>query len=299
MKVFLTGASGRLGTHIIPHLVARGHTVTGLVRSQASANVIKALGSSTAITPLVGSLEDTDLLISNAKSHDAVIHCAMDHKSGGDIGAKQEQATIKLFGDALEGSGKALLMSSGTGLVPKGSDETARSTPGQMLRPDTEVITLGLKDKNIRSIVVRLAMNTHDIANIHIFEGMLLGAAAEDKLGYIPYIGDNVWSACHADDAGLLYVLAMEKAEPGTVVHAVAEFVKVKDIAEALAKRTGFKTGEASKDKDKFASLGWLGMLLQWDNEVKTQWTKETFGWEPKGQGLLEEFTDAPDSYFK
>ncbi|WRT64438.1 uncharacterized protein IL334_001370 [Kwoniella shivajii] len=298
MKVFLTGASGRLGSHIIPHLLARGHTVTGLVRSDASASVIKALGTSSEVIPLIGSLDDTDLLTSNAKSHDAVIHCAMDHKNPA-TGPVQERATLKLFAEALEGSGKPLLMSSGTGLLPKGSDETARSTPGKMLRAETEAFVLDLKEKNIRSIVVRLAMNTHDISHIHIFEGMLIGAASEAKLGYIPYVGDAVWSACHADDAGLLYVLAMEKAEPGTAVHAVEEFVKVKDIAEALSRRTGLKAGEASKDKDKFGTLGWLGMLLGWDNEVKNQWTKKTFDWQPKGQSLLEEFAAAPDSYFR
>lgn len=293
MKVFITGSSGRIGTHTIPHLVARGHTVTGLVRSQASAEKIQAFGPS--VTPLIGTLTDRDLLTSNAKSHDAVIHCPMDHGSGDQAAAaQQERDTVLLFGDALEGTNKVFIMSSGTGFLTPGSDEKAMSRPEAGTRSGTENATLGFKDRGIRSIAVRLAVNTHNAEHMHPFLGLLIGAA--DKLGYIPYIGDNRWSACPADDAGLLYALALEKAEPGTAVHAVQEFIKVKDLAEALGRKTGKKAGEV--DKSRMGELGWLSFLLQLDQDVKTEWTRETFGWEPKGQRLLDEIEKADEEYF-
>lgn len=293
MKVFVTGSSGRLGTHIIPHLLAGGHTITGLVRSEKSAETIKALGSG--VTPLIGTLSDTSLLVDAAKSHDAVIHCAMDHGSG-DMKAAQQQEfdTIKLFGDALANTDKTFIMSSAAGFVPAGGDET--STPISMNpRGKNETATIELKDRGVRSIAVRLAMNTHDAKKMHPFLGMLLNA--EKTLGYIPYLGETRWSACHSDDAGLLYVLALEKAQAGTAVHAVEEFVKVRDIAEALARRTGLKAAEV--DRSRLGEIGWLSILLQMNQDLKTEWTRETFGWEPKGQRLLDEIEAAPEAYFK
>lgn len=293
MKVFITGSSGRVGTHIIPHLVARGHTVTALVRSSKSSEIVGAFGPS--VTPLIGDITDRDLLFSNAKSHDAVIHCAMDHSNMA-TAPQLDRDTVLLFGDALENTNKVFIMSSGTGFFGSAPAEEHELPPAESnLRAGTDVATVNFKDRGIRSIAFRLAMNTHNIELMHPFFGMLIGAA--DKLGYIPYIGDNHWSACHSSDAGLLYVLAMESAKPGTAVHAVQEFVKVKDIAEALGKRTGLRTGEV--EKEKLGELGWLGLLLQWDQKVSTKWTKETFDWEPKGQSLLEELRTAPDEYFK
>ncbi|KAK4689179.1 hypothetical protein P7C73_g944, partial [Tremellales sp. Uapishka_1] len=295
MKVFITGASGRIGTHTIPHLLARGHTVTGLVRSQASADIIIALGPG--VTPLIGTLSDRDLLTEAAKTHDAIIHTAMDH-SDMSTAAAVEHATLALFADAIEGTGKPLIMSSGTAFLQPGEDETARHVDGHSTpRAQNEMDLLNFKNRGIRSISVRLAMNTHNPEKMHAFEGLLIQAG--DKLGYIPYVGDKRWSACNAVDAGLLYVLAMEKAEPGTAVHAVEECIKVKDIAGVLSKKTGQKIGELQEaDKEKLKDFGWLTMLLQVDQQVDPKWTRETFGWDPKGQRLLAEMEAAGKDYF-
>ncbi|WWD16302.1 hypothetical protein CI109_100728 [Kwoniella shandongensis] len=245
--------------------------------------------------PLIGTIGDNDLLVSNAKTHDAVIHCAMDptQPNAADI----EREIVKLFGDTLAGTNKVFMMSSGLGVFADGKgDEFSTPTRVDLERCKTDILTLSLKDRGVRSIALRLAMNTHNIEEIHIFNKMMLGAS--EKLGYIPYYTENIaWSACHSDDAGLLYVLAMESAEPGSGVHALGEVVKVKDIAEALAKRTGKKAGPVPQEKLK--ELGFLGYLLTWDQtHISAEYTKSTYGWEPKGQTLLEEFEQAPQEYF-
>ncbi|CED85339.1 Flavonol reductase/cinnamoyl-CoA reductase [Phaffia rhodozyma] len=293
MKVFITGASGRMGTHIIPHLITRGHTVTGLVRSPESAKKIEALGA----TAVMGTLSDKDLLVKEAKNSDGVIHCAMNHKTNDMMASYQEEKEIlDLFADSLEGTNKPIIMSSATGFLDLGSDETSVASNELTPRAATETSFLGYKTRGIRPIAVRLAINTHSPDEIHLFEAMLIGTGR--KTGSIPYIRDIRWSTCNAEDAGLLYVLALEKAEPGTAVHALQDTVEVKVIAEALAKRLGLKTKEVTKDQVNEMNLGWLGSLLQMDQDVSTIWTRKTFGWEPKGQRLLDELDSSDDAYF-
>ena len=294
MKVFLTGASGRIGAHIIPHLVTRGHSVTGLVRSQVSADKIKALGA----TPLIGTLDDNALLTATAKTHDAVIHCAYDHRAANpNAESKREYEVLKTFGDALEGSGKRLIMSGG--LTAMGSDGVQRDEhyrpEGGFQRTETANMVSDLKDRGIASIVVRLATLTHSVDSIHGF--MRLWAGMEAQLGYIPYVNDGSlrWTACNATDAGLLYVLALEKANPGMTVHAVQELVPTREIAETLAKRTGKRAG--SVEENQLGKMGFLGGFLGKDTNFSTSWTRETFGWHPSGQTLLDEIASAPEGY--
>lgn len=139
MKVFVTGASGRVGSHVIPHLLTRGHTVSGLVRSTAAADTLKALGQG--ITAVIGSMTDRGILTSQAKSHDAVIHCAMDLSSGNiETAAQLERSTIQLFADALEGTGKVFIMSGAAGFLPPGSDERSMPPAQAGTRAQNELI---------------------------------------------------------------------------------------------------------------------------------------------------------------
>ena len=280
------------GKHIIPHLLARGHSVTGLVRSSASATLIKSLGPS--VVAVIGDVSDHELLITHAKANDAVIHCAFDHRSDIEAQAQVEQKVLQLFGDALEGSNKVLIMSTGTAFLKPGSDESSTATESKMTRSKIEGIVLGFKDRGIRAISMRLAMNTHSPDLMHPFLGLLIGAA--DKFGFIPYLPKRHWSACNADDAGLLYVLAMESAEPGKALHGVQEILPLKVIAEALGKKVGKPVGEVPQDQ--LGSLGFFGFLLTVNQDFSTKWTRETFGWEPKGQKLLDEIAAAPADYF-
>lgn len=290
MKVFVTGASGHVGSQIVIHLVARGHTVSGLARSQASADKITALGA----TPIVGDLTDRELLTANAKSHDAVIHAAMDHSGDFEAASILERETLDLFADAMEGTNKPLLMSSGMAFLPPGSDETTPSVPGQR-RADTQIAVQAYTSRGINSITVRLAMNTHSPDSMHLFFKLMLDA--EKELGYIPYYANSVWSGCAASDAGLLYVLAMENGE-AAVVHAGAEFVPVKDIAEALAEKRGKKAGEAKPEDLEGRVVGWLPMLLGIKQDVSCKWTEETYNWHPRGQTVLEEIKAGDKAYF-
>ncbi|ORX41070.1 hypothetical protein BD324DRAFT_647967 [Kockovaella imperatae] len=293
MKVFLTGASGRLGTAIIPHLVARGHTVTGLVRSPESADKIERLGA----IPVRGTLDDNDLLFEQARSHDAVIHCAFDGKSDRSTESDREWEIVQLFASALEGTAKRFLISSGVAAFS--GDQVARTEhdalPSMGKRSDTGNAVLKLKDRGITSIVVRLATLTHDANLAHPFLGAFVKMA--DTFGYIPYVGDgtNRWSACNSEDAGLLYVLAMEKGEPGISVHPVQETLPFRDIAEALARRTGKTAGSITPEQAKEA--GFLGGFMGRDQNISWQWTEETFDWEAKGQTLLDEIASAPEGW--
>ena len=289
----MTGASGRIGSHIIPHLVERGHTITGLVRSSVSAEKVMAFGPSA--QPLYGDISDCNLLISTTKSHDAVVHCAMDLSSGPEAGAQKDRETVLLFGNALETTEKFFVMSSPTGLLQSPADEQSLPSATRGTRAGTEIAMLGFKDRGIRSIALRLAVITHNPEKMHPILGLLLSAV--DKLGYIPYLGENRWSACHSDDAGLLCALALESADPGTAVHAVDECIKVKDIAEALGRKTGLKVAQV--EQDRLSELGFLSFLLTLDQDVGTQLTSERFGWQPKGQRLLAEIAAAGQEYFQ
>lgn len=290
MKVFVTGASGHVGSQVVIQLIARGHTVSGLARSQSSADKIAALGA----TPVLGDLTDRDLLTANAKSHDAVVHTALDHAGDFEAASVLERETLDLFADALEGTHKPLLMSSGMAFLPPGSDETTPSAPGQR-RADTQIAVQAYTSRGINPITVRLAMNTHSPDSMHLFFKLMLDA--EKKLGYIPYYANSVWSGCAASDAGLLYVLAMEKGE-AAVVHAAAEFVPVKEIAEALAEKRGKKAREAKPEDLKGRVVGWLPMLLGIKQDVSCKWTEETYDWHPKGQSVIEEIRAGDKAYF-
>ncbi|WWD20931.1 hypothetical protein CI109_105409 [Kwoniella shandongensis] len=296
VNVFLTGANGRIGSHVTRQLVSRGHTVTGLVRTNEGASFVKSFVNNHAnLTPLIGDLSDHDLLVSNAKSHDAFIHCAMEHKANPLDAATHEREIVNLIGDALAGSNKSFIISGVTAPIGAPGDESTEPTTGKMLRALTDIDVRALKNKGVRSATIRLATITHDSGSIHPFLGTLISAA--DKLGYIPYVGDNYWGTGHSDDAALLFALVLEKGEAGIAAHEVAEKVKVKDIAEALAKKTGRKAGDIPLEK--LGELGFVGgILANNQTHLSAEWTKKTFGWEPKGQGLLEEIDAAPKEYF-
>ncbi|CED83979.1 Flavonol reductase/cinnamoyl-CoA reductase [Phaffia rhodozyma] len=294
MNIFLTGASGRVGSHIIPHLVSRGHTVTGLVRSPQAAKKIEALGA----TAVIGDIADRELLKKHARESDGVVHCALNHKTNNlDAEHRDERVILDLLADELEGSGKALVLSSGSGTVRPGQDEHSPSDSSVLTRAKTEQAVLAYKDRGIRSIVVRLAMNTHSADEIHMFEALLLRTGKQT--GFLPYLEGVHWSACHADDAGLLYVLALETAKPGTVVHAVQEFPELKEIVEVLGRKTNTNVKPITKDQIHELNLGMVGIFLQLHQDFSTTWTRQTFGWEPKGQLLIDELNEASSAYFQ
>ncbi|WWD19434.1 hypothetical protein CI109_103894 [Kwoniella shandongensis] len=298
MKVFLTGANGRVGSHVLRHLLARGHSVTGLVRTPEGASYITSLVKNDPnFTTIVGDLSNHDLLVSNAKLHDGTIHCAMEHRSNPAQAAAHEREIVQLIGNALEGTGKSFIISGVVAPIGGNGDEQTEPTLGRIPRATTDVEVRELKNKGVRSATVRLASVTHNKESIHPFLGSMIAAA--NKLGYIPYASeDNYWTAGHADDAGLLFVLVLEKGQPGVAVHEIQEKVKVKDIAELLARKTGKTAGKIPTER--LSELGFIGNFLGSDQtHLSSEWTKKTFGWEPKGQTLLDELEKAPKEYFE
>ena len=236
MHIFITGASGYVGSVVAEKAIEFGHKVTGLARSEASAKKLEKLG----VTPLRGELTDTALLSEQAKKSDAVLHLGFVHE----FDRPYEEllaidiAAIKAFGEGLKGTNKALVTTSGTGVIaPDGGKETTEESPTQKenQRIRAELATTDLAKDGIRAIVIRLAPYVYGRGGSYFVPALLQGSA---KAKFAPYVGDGstMTTAADVDAAAALYLLAMEKAEAGSVFNCSTENdVRLKDLAEAVA----------------------------------------------------------------
>src|SRR5579863_1270902 len=246
MRVFVTGASGWIGSAVVPELVDAGHEVVGLARSDASAAALAAAGAAVER----GSLDDLDVLHRAAAASDGVIHLAFKHEwmRTGDFqgAAEADRHAVDTFGDALAGSDRPLVIASGTlGVAPgrvateqdgHDGEPPAAFGPGPSARRATAEFTLSLASRDVRSSVLRLPPTVHG-AGDHGFMATLVGIA-RDK-GVSGYIGDgaNRWPAVHRFDAAHLFRLALEHAPAGSALHAVAdEGVPIRAIAEVIGR---------------------------------------------------------------
>jgi nucleoside-diphosphate-sugar epimerase len=295
MRVFITGASGHIGSAVIPELLEAGHEVTGLARSDQSAGALAALG----VELRRGDLDDLDGLREAAQAADGVIHLAFKHEAlltGNYIDAvTADLAAIEAMSDALKGSGKAFVGTSGTlmlahgGLTRKGLEtDTFESGP----RIDAENAVIALGDNGVRTSVVRLPPTVHSSLDHHGFIPVLIGIAR--AAGVAGYVGDgsNRWPAGHTLDAAHLYRLALENAPAGSRLHAVGdEGIPFRQIAEAIGRQLGLPT--ASIDPDDAAShFGFLGPLVVLDNPTSSALTQELLDWKPTHPGLIEDLED-------
>jgi nucleoside-diphosphate-sugar epimerase len=292
MRVFVTGASGWIGSAVVPELIAAGHRVVGLARSEASADALAAAGAEVER----GSLDDLDTLHRAAGASDGVIHLAFKHDiafSGDFQGAADaDRRAIETFGDALAGSDRPLLIASGTlGLSP-GHVVTERDSadPGSVASPRmaSADATLALAERGVRSSVVRLPPTVHGDGD-NGFIAMLVGIAREK--GVAGYIGDgtNRWPAVHRFDAARLFRLGLESAAAGSVLHAVAdEGVPIRDIAGAFGRHLDLPIVSISPD-DAGAHFGFLGGLLGVDSPASSALTQERLGWRPTHPGLIDD----------
>jgi nucleoside-diphosphate-sugar epimerase len=285
MRVFITGASGWIGTALTKELLDNGHEVVGLARSDASAAKIRDAGA----TPVLGDMHDHDLLVSEADKADAVAHLAftLDFNEF-DETVDNEVRVIDKIGEVYQGTGKAFFAASGTptnlGVLSTEQDDLDPDGPaGARARTASKI--LALSEVGIRSGLVRMPRTVHGKGDKY---GLITNLVALDRdLGTAAYVGDgaNRWPAVHISDAGRLFRMAVESAPAGSVLHAVGEEgVRMRDVAEAIAKNTGLPTSAVDPEK-----LGLFGALLGGDQPASNAATRALLDWEPTGPTLLDD----------
>lgn len=287
MQVFVTGATGNIGSAVVAELLAHGHTVLGLARSEASAAKLKTAGAE----PVRGSLTDLDAIRAAAARADGTIHLAFgnDFSSPEAIAANvaEETAAITLIGEALLGSGKPFVVCSGTpaavGRPSVESDPLPLEGPVGG-RGRTVNATLALGDRGVRASVVRLPRTVHQDGEGG-FAGLLTQIARQSGVSGYPGDGTQRWPAVHSKDAAVLFRLALEQAPAGTSWHAVQdEGDAVLDIAEVIGRRLGLPVQAVPVE-----SYGPIGPIFAADQPASAAYTRDVLGWEPTHPSLLED----------
>lgn len=285
MRVFVTGATGFVGSAVVQELLGHGHQVLGLSRSDVGVAQLQAAGA----RAVLGTLDDHDVLTRGAAACDGVIHTAFNHDfSKFAENAQQDGRAIAVLGAALEGTTKPILVTSGTAMLASGRMATEEDRPGGHSPRISEPSADALVARGVHASVVRLAPTTHG-AGDHGFVPMLIGLAREKGVSAYIGEGDNRWSAVHRRDAARLYRLALERGAKGERYHAVAEeAVPMKTIAEAIGKGLGVPVESRAAEH-----FGWFAMFAGMDAATSAAWTRETLDWTPTGPSLAEDLETA------
>jgi nucleoside-diphosphate-sugar epimerase len=294
MHVFVTGASGHIGSAVVPALLAAGHRVTGLARSDAAAAALTSAGAGV----WRGDLDDLAGLKRAAAAADGVIHLAFKHElafSGDFAGAvTAEGKAVEAIGVALEGSGKPLVVTAGTlalAFTTPGRVGT-EADPGAGPRIVSENAALAFAKRGVRASVIRLAPTVHSTLDRHGFVPSLVAMAR--KNGYAAYVGDgaNRWPAVHTLDAARLFVRALEAAPAAARLHGVAdEGVRFRDIAEAIGRGLGVSAVSVAGD-EAGRHLGFLGEFARLDNPTSSAHTRQLLDWRPAHLALLADLAE-------
>ncbi len=296
MRVFVTGASGHIGSALTRELLDHGHQVTGLARSDASAAALQQAGADVHR----GDLDDLDGLRDAARVADGVAHLAFKHElmaTGDFAGAvDSDLLAVQAIGSALEGSGKPFVGTGGTLMLAAAGISGRAGTEQDVLaagpRVEAENTVIGLAARGVRSSWVRLPPAVHSSPDRAGFATILIGIA--QGTGVSAYVGDgaNRWPAVHTQDAARLYRLALESAPAGTRLHGVGEDgLAFRDIAEAIGRRLNVPA-KSVDPADVDGQFGMLARFVGLDNLTSAALTSELLGWQPSHRGLLDEIAN-------
>ena len=292
MRIFLTGATGFIGSALVPELIQAGHEVIGMTRSDAGAQALAAAGADVHR----GTLEDPDSLRSGAAKADAVIHLAFDHDFSNFVAnCEKDKRVIAALGSALAGSDRPLLITSGTGAGSRGNGEPATEDVFNTDHPNprlaSEIAGQALLEAGVNVSVMRLPQ-VHNPLRQGLITPLIQIVREKGVCAYVEN-GDNRWPAGHLSDVAQLYRLAIERGERGARYHAVAEEgVSAREIAEALGR--GLKVPVMSITREQApAYFGWMSMFAALDMPASSAQTRARLGWRPTGPTLLSDLNEA------
>jgi len=287
MRIFVTGATGFIGSTLVKDLVGAGHRVVGLTRSDSGGQQLQALGAE----PHRGTLEDLESLRSGSAAADAVIHCAFNHDfSKFQQNCEQDRRAIEAMGEVLAGSGKTLIVTSGVALVAQGRPATEDDAPpplGSGFPRASEHAAAAAGKLGVKAMVIRLPQ-VHDTEKQGLVSYLIQIARQKGVSAYIGE-GEVRWAAGPRFAAAKLYQLALEKGQSGGRYHAVAEEgVRVKEIAEAIGRGLKIPVKSISREEAE-EHFGFLGRLVGLDLTASSDKTRKELGWNPSGPTLLED----------
>jgi nucleoside-diphosphate-sugar epimerase len=289
MRVFVTGASGWIGSATVDELLAAGHEVTGLARSDASAAALQAKGARVRR----GDLDDLASIRAGADDAEAVIHLANKHDFANPaVSSAAERAAVQTIGEALTGTDRPFLLASGVAGLTQGTpcteaDASPFHGPGSP-RGGSENLALEFVDRGVGAVSLRFSPTVHG-AGDHGFIAVIAAVAREKGVSGYPADGANRWAAVHVSDAARLVTLGLAKAPAGTRLHAVAEEgVPTREIAEAIGRALGLPVASIAPD-DVQSHFGWIGTFFAMDLAASSAVTRELLGWTPVGPTLIDD----------
>ncbi len=293
MRIFVTGATGFIGSAVVQELLGAGHKVLGLARSDEKAKMLAAAGAEVHR----GSLEDLESLRSGAAACDGAAHLAFIHDFNNyGPAAEADQRAIETMGEALAGSDRPLLVTSGTLLAAPGHVATEDAPANPNFPRKSEQAALALRSRGIRASIVRLPPSVHGDGD-HGFVPMIIATAKEKSAA--AYIGDgaNRWPAVHRVDAARLYRLVLENSSEGATYHAVGDDgIPTREIAEVIGRRLNLPVISKTPDEAK-EHFGWMAMFFGIDGPASSAKTRERLGWHPTHKGLIADLNEG--TYFE
>jgi nucleoside-diphosphate-sugar epimerase len=288
MKVFVTGATGFIGSRVVNELIQGGHQVIGLTRSEAGAQALTAAKAQVHR----GTLEDPESLRQGAAKADGVIHCAFDHDFSNFVAnCEKDRRAIEALGDALAGSNRPLVITSGTGIGGRGPGQLATEDTFDDKHPNPRIASeyagMAVAKRGVNVSVVRLPQ-VHDPLKQGLITPFIQVTREKRVSAYIGE-GKNRWPAAHVLDVARLYKLALEKAQAGSRYNAVAEEgISMREIAEVIGQGLKIPVVSLSPEEAQ-AHFGWLGMFAGFDMPASSELTRKWLGWKPTGPGLISD----------